>query len=85
MDPHPWPTQALALIFHGYHSTRSPSSKMSSQAVYVSLSLLSLVCLTGAGVAVGTGVAMMSMDTAKDTKAAPAAASPKESFKLGGR
>ncbi|KAK3271811.1 hypothetical protein CYMTET_19863 [Cymbomonas tetramitiformis] len=70
--------------FYGNDPTPSSLSTMSSQAVYLSLSLLSLVSLAGAGVAVGSGVAMMSMDAAQ-TKAAPTAASPKESFKLGGR
>ena len=50
--------------------------------MYVSLSIISLVALTGAGVAVGSGVGMMAMQMdAEAAKAAPAkvaAHSPKE-------
>jgi|TARA_B110000008_G_C16944214_1_gene553743 hypothetical protein len=41
---------------------RKPSAKMSSStAMYASLSILSLCALTGTGVAIGSGVGMMSM------------------------
>ena len=35
---------------------------MSSQAIYMSLSILSLTGLVGAGMAVGSGVALMAME-----------------------
>lgn len=50
---------------------------MSSQYVNLSLSLLGLVCLSGAGVAVGSGVGMMVMQ-ADAANAAPVAQSVKE-------
>merc|ERR1712167_199413 len=62
-----------------------PPSKMglSDQAIYVSMGLLSLAGLTGMGVAVGSGVAMMSMaETAKVNQAPTTSSpsSPKEKF-----
>ena len=42
---------------------------MSSQAVYLSLGLLSMTGLAGMGVAVGSGVAMMSMAAEEEAKA----------------
>ena len=41
---------------------------MSSNAIYTSLSLISLVSLVGAGVAVGSGVGMMTLAMAEEEK-----------------
>mmetsp|Transcript_982 Transcript_982/g.3172 ORF Transcript_982/g.3172 Transcript_982/m.3172 type:complete len:94 (+) Transcript_982:2-283(+) len=53
-------------------SPKPEAGKMSSQAVYLSMSLLGLTSLVGAGVAVGSGVAMMSMQMGQEA-AAPVA------------
>eukprot|EP00238_Polyblepharides_amylifera_P000605 CAMPEP_0196570242 /NCGR_PEP_ID=MMETSP1081-20130531/76_1 /TAXON_ID=36882 /ORGANISM="Pyramimonas amylifera, Strain CCMP720" /LENGTH=75 /DNA_ID=CAMNT_0041886549 /DNA_START=82 /DNA_END=309 /DNA_ORIENTATION=+ len=59
---------------------------MSSQAIYLSMSILSLCGLTGMGVAVGSGVGLMAMELEKEearlnqapSSASPTAASPLE-------
>jgi hypothetical protein len=52
----------LLYIFSTTKQAEKKSAKMSSStAMYASLSILSLCALTGTGVAIGSGVGMMSM------------------------
>jgi hypothetical protein len=56
------PLSALLSFKQTKITERKPSAKMSSStAMYASLSILSLCALTGTGVAIGSGVGMMSM------------------------
>merc|ERR1712167_404991 len=54
--------------------TQTQTMGLSEQAIYLSMGLLSLAGLTGMGVAVGSGVAMMSMAEEAKVNQAPAAA-----------
>ena len=55
-------TSLCSSLFQTKITERKPSAKMSSStAMYASLSILSLCALAGTGVAIGSGVGMMSM------------------------
>ncbi len=56
-------TSLCSSLFQTKITERKPSAKMSSStAMYASLSILSLCALAGTGVAIGSGVGMMSME-----------------------
>ena len=64
-------TRAIARVrLHSFahrltNKTKTPSEMPSTQSVYVSMSILALTGLVGTGVAIGSGVSMMTMQMAE--------------------